>query len=65
MNYNPELKELTAEDLGWTQDEFNNFRISIWEMLNKKDEPNVERQVNITCGDGVTITLTKDSFCKK
>lgn len=55
---------LTHTDLGWTEDEYNNFFIDMWKLLQERDALTEVKQIKITLGDAVTIKLRKNDHYK-
>lgn len=58
-NFKPNCKIVTRFDLGWTEDEYNNFMIDCFQLMNKEQDLPEENAVPAIVGNSVTITITK------
>lgn len=60
--YLPGVKVVTRFDLGWTEDEWNNFVIEAVQFMNKPKEAPPAGEKSAICGKPVTITLRPENF---
>lgn len=61
------IHTLTRFDLGLTEEEYNNFLIECWSLIqeihnNYKDKNEKEKISAISTGETVTIKLTKENY---
>lgn len=55
-----ELKHPVSHvDLGWTQDEYNNFLIDVWSIYKKDFEAT---DIKAAAGEPISFTITKEWF---
>lgn len=58
------LHKITAQELGCTEDDFNNFLIDMWQLSGKivATKPEIK---SVQDGKTVTVTITQDCWYKQ
>lgn len=56
--YRSEVKRVTWLDLGWTEDEYNNFMIDVF----RKDKKVYELPIEVASSKPIALVITKENY---